>query len=329
MRKAAHKINEMQKLETPVSSFSKSFSILCVRRILKRTADKTEDRETFMKHSIKTRICIAAVLFLSVLFSGCEYTSETPLTVTADQTEAITNSFAEKLVGIYKTHSEENGETIMQIYLIQDQLIAEIEEEYAAYYAMEWTVADSSMNDNGTARKDFTVHSFSGFSNFGAYWDTVRQITVTLTDTGFTLEERNGITTEYMRDNTADPIHIPEKYIELFQDTADTSLAGTWTASTDDGYNMFLQLDSEGNLIWCCKKEGEPIEFHIGIAAAYPETGTIQTISERVGWAQMPWQYDLDFSYAPDGKLTLRNIESDGLLPTDHEIVFYKQTDKE
>lgn len=282
-----------------------------------------------MKNTIKSRICIAAVLFLSVLFSGCEYTSGSPITDTTKQTEVITDSFTKKLVGIYKTHSEENGETIMQIYLLGDLLIAEIEEEYAAYYAMEWIPTDSPKSDNGTASKDFIAHSFSGFSNFGAYWDTVRQITVTLTDTGCEIEDRNGKITAYTRDDTAAPIHIPDKYSELLQDTADTSLAGTWTVSADDGYTMFLRLDSEGNMIWCCKKEGEPIKFYIGTAAVSPETGTIQTISERVGWAQMPWQYDLDYSYDPDGKLTLKNIEPDGLLPTDHAIVFVKQTDKE
>jgi len=282
-----------------------------------------------MKNTIKSRIYIAALLFVSVLFSSCGYTSPGPVTDTAGQTEEMTDTFAKQLVGIYKTQSEENGETILQIYLLGDLLIAEIEEEYAAYYAMEWVPTDSPKKDNSMASRKFTVHSFSGFSNFGAYWDTVPQITVTLTDTGCEMIDENGNRTVYTRDDTAAPIHIPDKYCELLQDTADASLAGIWTAATDDGYTMFLQLDSEGNMIWCCKKEGEPVRFHIGIAAASTETGTIQTISERVGWAQMPWQYDLEYSYGTDGKLTLKNTEQDGLLPTDHAVVFMKQTDKE
>lgn len=282
-----------------------------------------------MVNTKKHRICIAAVLFLSILFTGCESLLDNPDTDTAEHREEITDSFAKQLVGIYKTHSEENGETIMQIYLIQDRLIAETVEEYAAYYAMEWIPVDSTKGDNDTSSKNYTAYSFSGFSNYGAYWDTVRQITVTLTDTGFEMADGNGKTNVYMRDETSAPIHIPDKYSELLRDIADSSLVGSWSASTDDGYTMFLRVDSEGNLIWCCKKEGEPIELHIGIGAAFPKTGTIQTISERVGWAQMPWQYDLDYSYDLDGKLTLKNIESDGLLPTDHAIVFIKQTDKE
>lgn len=282
-----------------------------------------------MKDMKKSRICIATILLFSVLLSSCEYAPKSLNTDTAEQTKETTDSFAKQLVGIYKTNSEENGETIMQIYLIQDRLIAEIEEEYAAYYAMEWIPVDSPKGDNGTASRKFTAYSFSGFSNLGAYWDTVQQITVTLTDTGFEMADGNGKTTVYTRDEASAPIHVPDKYCELLQDTADASLVGNWIASADDGYTIFLQLDSMGNMIWCCKKEGEPIELYIGGAAAFPKTGTIQTISERVGWAQMPWQYDLDYSYNLDGKLTLKNTETDGLLPTDREIVFIKQTDKE
>ncbi len=282
-----------------------------------------------MKHMKKRRICIAAVLLFSVLLSSCEYAPKSPDTDTGEQTEETTDSFAKQLVGIYKTYSEENGEVIMQIYLIQDQLIAEVEEEYAAYYAMEWMAVDSPKGDNGTASKEFTAYSFSGFSNFGEYWDTVQQITVTLTDAGIEMSAVNGKTTVYTRDEASAPIHVPDKYCELLQDTADASLAGNWIASADDGYTIFLQLDSVGNMIWCCKKDGEPIELYIGGAAVSSEAGTVQTISERVGWAQMPWQYNFEYSFDADGRLILKNTEPDGLLPTECAVGFIKYTDKE
>jgi len=282
-----------------------------------------------MTNAHKCRICIAAVLFFSLLFAGCE--SGPDNLDTAEQTEEITDSFAKQLVGIYKTYSEENGETIMQIYLIQDRLIAEIKEEYAAYYAMEWIPVDSPKGDNGTASEKLTAYSFSGFSNYGAYWDFGRQIIVSLTDMGFNITDENGNTTVYIRDESIEPIHSPERYdwflMEFTAEIIPYSLIGQWTRDSSDGYTMFLQLDPDGSMIYCCKKEGEPISVHIGVAAV--ENGTIKTVTEKVGWAEMPWQYDIEYTFAPDGSLILKNPEFGGLLPTEDAVRFIKLTDKE
>ena len=43
----------------------------------------------------------------------------------------------------------------------------------------------------------------------------------------------------------------------------------------------------------------------------------------------MPWQYDLEYTYDSDGKLTLKNTEPDGLLPTDRAVEFIEYTNKE
>lgn len=286
-----------------------------------------------MAYMKKRRIWLAAALLSSVLLAGCVYVPDIQDIDTAEPTDEISGSFAEQLVGIYKTYSEENGETILQIYQIQNRMIAEVEEEYAAYYAMEWIPVDSQKTDNGTESEQYTVYTFSGFSDFGAYWDSGRQITVTLTDTGFEMTDENGDLTAYIRDEGAEPIHIFHRYSWFFQEiaaeTIPDSIIGEWTGASTDGYTMSLQLDADGSMIWCCKKEGEPISVHIGVAAADRETETIKTVTEKVGWADMPWQYDMEYTFDPDGKLILKNPDFGGLLPGDESVGFIKLTDKE
>lgn len=283
----------------------------------------------------KRRTYVAAVLLFAVLLAGCEYVPESPGNDTVELTENLTenqtgeenNFFADRLAGIYKTYSEQNGEVSMQIYHIQDRLIAEVEEEYAAYYAMEWMPVGSPNVNDDRASRDFTVYSFSGFSIFGEYWDDVRQITVTLTDNGFEIADKDGEITVYTRDGTSAPTHDTEKYSGFFEDTVHAALIGEWSASTNDGHSVFLRLDADGNMIWCCKKEGEPIELYIGVAAADSESGMLHTVSERVGWAGMPWQYDFGYTCGTDGKLILRNTEQDGPLPTSEAVEFIKHTE--
>lgn len=45
-----------------------------------------------MVNAKKCRICIAAVLFLSILFTGCESAPDNPDTDTAEHIEEITDS---------------------------------------------------------------------------------------------------------------------------------------------------------------------------------------------------------------------------------------------
>lgn len=143
----------------------------------------------------------------------------------------------------------------------------------------------------------------------------------------------NGERTLYTRDEDAEPIHDSGKYDWFFQETGGEivplALTGGWTGASEDGYVMFLELAADGNMIWFCKKEGEPVFFHIGVAEVDPETGTITTISERVGCADMPGLYDIEYTFAADGTLLLKNPELGGILPGDEAIAFTKTTGKE
>jgi len=288
-----------------------------------RITDDTEDVRVFMPYVKKTRILITAVLLFSVLLAGCENDFEHPDTA----------PFPEKLVGIYKTHSEENGETVMQIYRVQNRLIAEAEEEYAAYYAMEWIPVEAENTDTNAVSGEYTVYTFSGFSDYGEYRDSVYRIRVVLTDTGLEITDEKGNLTAYTRDSGAEPIHIPERYEWFIQENQSEiipdTLLGEWTGYTDDGYTMLLQLEQDGNAMWYCKKDGEPVCVHIGVAAADCERGTIKTVTEKVGWGDMPWLYDIEYTFGTDGKLLLKNPESGGILPVGYAVGFIKSTGKE
>lgn len=292
-----------------------------------------EDRENKMPYIKKQKLFITIVLVCSVLYTGCGYTPVIEDTETEQLSANKTVSFAEQIVGIYKTHSDESAETVMQIYLLDGRLIAEVEEGYAAYYAMEWMPVEPNNTDGDPNSERFVVYTFSGFSNFGEYWDTVQQITLTQTDTGLAIIDEGGNVTAYVRDDTAESIHTTEQcrsfLTEITGEPEKLSLHGQWKAITDDGYAVFLQLDADGRMRWYCKKDGEPIRFNIGVAAQNPEAGTICTVSERVGWAQRPWRCDFKYTYGSSGQLILENAEADGLLPDSSPIEFIKNTYKE
>ena len=52
----------------------------------------------------------------------------------------------------------------------------------------------------------------------------------------------------------------------------------------------------------------------------------MQVMAEKVGWAQMPWLFEFQYSIEADGSLILTNTETNGMLPADHAIQFEKVT---
>ena len=282
-----------------------------------------------MAYMQKHRIDGISILLSLVLLTSCAYVDDLPKDETMESAAEITNTFQERLAGIYKTHSEENGETIMQIYRIQELLIAEVEEEYAAYYAMEWIPEHSQEEVTDVNREEFTVYTFSGFSNEGAYRDNTSHITVTLNETGLEIEEEDGNTTSYICDEEIEPIHNPERYRDLFGNVSDCALTGHWSAVLAEGYALYLRIDADGTMLWSCKKTGQPVTVYIGIASAEQDTGIMQVMAEKVGWAQMPWLFELQYSIGAGGSLILTNTETNGMLPADHAIQFEKVTEQE
>jgi len=279
---------------------------------------------------MKHKRIVTAVLLIPLLFGGC--VNQTDETESQESEIVVENtvSFADRLIGIYRNYSEEAGETVLQVYEIDNMLIAEADEEYAAYYAMELIPADSEVFSGTDADEmSFTAYSFSGFSNYGEYWNDGEKITVKLTPTGFTMTKSDGTVTEYTRDDLLEPIHNSKSnadYLEAVTEFShDPSLTGEWIHRSDGCFMMF-RLDADGNILWCSKKDGEPVSVHIGVSSANPDSGIIVSVSERIGYAEMPYKYDTSYYFNGDGNLVLKNCEPEGLLPTDGEITFVRIT---
>ena len=277
------------------------------------------------------KVRIAAVLLAAVLLGGCAdrvpVPQETPPETMETMAEENGISLAERLAGIYRGESEENGETILQMYRIGGMLIAEVQEEYAAYHAAELIPADPEiLTDPEASEAAVTAYRFSGFSADGAYWEDPETVTVALTESGLTWTEADGSVMEYTRTDSAEPIHTAARYEELPEafpvPSYDPALTGRWEAEAD-GCRMILRLDEDGTLCWFSKKEGEPVSVHIGVWYIETDSGCLVTVTEKVGWAQMPWM-NRTVCTETDKGLLLKNEEAEGLLPTDGTVEFVR-----
>lgn len=271
----------------------------------------------------RTFLVLITVLVLAVLI-GC---SEEP-------DESVLPIFAKQLVGRYRNESEENGETVLEIYWICDTLIAEAEQEYAAYFAAELLPDDPAVLQSTAAESAvFTAYGFSGFSGFGEYWKEAPSVTVTLTQTGLTVTEKNGSDIVFTRDDALESIHIPERYRSDSPDKASAAypetVLGTWMSETPDGCTMMLWLNDDGTLLWYSKTEGTPVSVYMGMGNAEEDEGLIAVTVERIGWSAMPWLYTMEYEWDETGNLLLRNREDDGLLPVNESIAFKQITEME
>jgi len=292
---------------------------------------------------------MAAMLF-TLFAGGCEASDRVPdiedtVSVSEDNSAFTENGaaqsygFAERLAGRYISDNPENGRTDLEVYWINGTLVAEAKQEYAAYFAAELIPKDSEILCNTTAEKaEFTVYAFSGFSNFGEYFDEIPLVTAALTDSGFAITEANGKTVVFTRDESAKPIHYAERLSEMLSQIADTTgytngITGSWTADIAGGYSIALELCGDGSLLLYSKKDGEPIEIYFGVGgiakgtAGSPDILTVA--AERVGYSEMPYIGEFEFELTGTGLLLLKNNEADGLLPTDDEVAFDKDNEKE
>lgn len=287
----------------------------------------------------KTILTLTAALLFTVLAGGCDAPEVPipPISQTSAQPETNRNTspaFAERLAGRYRCEGGESGETNLEIYHLDGTLIAEAEQQYAAYFAAE-LIPDTPdiLNDPEAESACFTVYAFSGFSNFGMYWEETPRITLSETEEGLLLTESDGTAVEFRRDNTLQPLHIPDRYAEYLPPRKEAAypegMTGIWTAEYFGGYRIHLLLSEDGRLRWYCKKEGEPISLFIGIGRAETVSGILTVIAERVGYSSMPWQFSLDYEVTGTGLLILKNKDIDGLLPTEDELVLTQNHEKE
>lgn len=286
-------------------------------------------------------IRLAAILFCLCIFCGCVgSTQSTETHAAAAPTSDISPgetavppsvpTFAEQLVGRYLYDSAENGETVLELYLFDGMLLAEVTQEYAAYYAAELTpVSPAALSGTDRTQAGFTAFPFSGFSDSGAFWEECPQVTVTLCAEGICLTEADGTAVTFLRDETREPTHIADRCAALLPQPSGQpypdGITGTWTAVTEDGSSILLRLNTDGSLLWYCKQETVPVTVYIGVGSVTEDaSGCILTLAaERVGYAQMPWLYCLTLVPTDDG-LRIANHDGDGLLPDAEPLLLTK-----
>jgi len=276
-----------------------------------------------MKHNTVFFRFFLLVLLTAVLSAGCESG------ISGEPAEA---GFAERIAGTYYTCGEgTDGEpdVCLEIYFIDGHLIAEADETYAAYWAMELIPTDEAdLHRPESDTLQVTAFTFSGFSDFGEYWPESEQYTLRITGEGVDFTSADGVTISYLRDDTPEVQHDPERYREVLGEgtgAADAGLVGRWKAETEDGTGISLRVEENGVLYCLCKRDGESVRMHIGLAAVDAERTTLTCMTERVGWADMPWNDVVGYALGTDGRLTLDVPEDCGMLPSGMKIVFEKQ----
>jgi len=212
---------------------------------------------------------------------------------------------------IYGSDETEDSETL-EIKYINGNLILEVSEAYAAYYASELVNYDPEiLADFNAAEISVTAMTFSGFSNDGKYWDPNKYTIKLNEDFGITLVYEDGTSKTYTRNEEAAPIHnSPSYYTEILGNTSDPALTGKWTY-TDNSREMCIIIEENCTFICCDKRGNEPIDLKTG--AYTSEDGIITMIAERCGYAHMP--YNLTYAYSVNGDtLTLTTDEEEIIL---------------
>ena len=141
---------------------------------------------------------------------------------------------------------------------------------------------------------------------------------------------------EFQRDDALAPLHSVEQYAEILPDAPSgypLAMTGVWRNEEVGGQRITLCLHPDGTLLWCGKTEGKPAEIYMGMGvytpAAEGDSGILTMAAERIGYARMPWQYELECTWTPSGELLLQNGDDGGLLPTDQAVVLTQLTEQE
>lgn len=276
-----------------------------------------------MKRSLA--ILITCIL-TAVLCMGC-----------ASDQNPNTPCLAERLVGRYcryGTDTAEEPEMYLDIYFLNGLLIAEGMETQAAYWAMELIPqeeADLYSTESDTIQVE--AHIFSGFSNFGEYWPEKETYNIYINDTGVDFTPAKGNTVHYIRDDTLEPQHNPERYRETLASGEEIAvperLCGIWKGETDNGANVYLTIRTDGTMQCLYKQPGEPVRLRIGLMAVDQDQAVLTCITEQVGWAMMPYEDTVRFTWSEDGSLLLHTTESCAILPCGETVSMQKQSGQE
>jgi len=220
---------------------------------------------------------------------------------------------SDKLCGRYTYGSDETEDSeTLEISYINGNLILEVSEHYAAYYASELTDYDPEVFADFNADEiTVTAHTFSGFSNEGNYWEP-QSYTIRITEDGIMLVYGDGSIKSYIRSDDAEPIHnAPSYYTAILGTEADTSLVGKWIY-TDSDRTLYIMMKENCEFTYCDKREGEPIDLKIG--AFVTGDGAITAFTERCGYANMP--FDFNVNYVLNGDTLTLTIDEKAITLT-------------
>jgi len=106
-----------------------------------------------LTRKLKKLLLLTAALLLSFSAGGCnDPSSPVPEPVPVEEKIPSPPSFVEQLVGRYRYNSEENGDILLELYHINGMLIAEADEEYAAYVAASATPRPTATPKRSTGK---------------------------------------------------------------------------------------------------------------------------------------------------------------------------------
>ncbi len=209
---------------------------------------------------------------------------------------------------------------------VDGTLIGTVDEEFAAYYA-EVIVPDdpqalflpvSQAPEEGIP---VSVRRFSGFSALGEYWDEPDRFRMKLTENAlvFTAEDGGRDFTRTEADDISPRVITEEKgrEIETYYTAGalPAALAGSWGARDEEGDHVLI-IREDGGFIHAVRPADHPVQVYVG-ACRVAEDGTLRCLTERLGWAAMPFEFEYAWETSDGGPLILRPADS----PTE-EIVF-------
>ena len=276
-----------------------------------------------MKNNAKLQILSALFLCALLLLGGCIRRVDSGQPAGQDTAE---ETVLDRICAPVRYSEGADGKETAVYRFLDGTLIGTVDEEFAAYYA-EVIVPDdpqalflpvSQMPEEGIP---VSVRRFSGFSALGEYWDEPDRYRMKLKENAlvFTAENGGKDFTRTAADNLS-PRSITEekgREIETCYGTGalPAALAGSWTAQDDEGDHVLI-IREDGGFIRMVRPADHPVRVYVG-ACRVAEDGILRCLTEQLGWAEMPFEFEYAWEMSDGGPLILRPTDS----PTE-EIVF-------
>ena len=278
-----------------------------------------------MRWNMKTRFCVI-LWTIALLLAGCVRIE--PIPAQTGDPEQEESALSVLCTGVYEDTAPDGTAEIARFYAVGDVLLCEVDEVHAAYYAEEIRPEDpslllapvSSLPPDGIP---VTVRRFSGFSNFGEYWDGGAAYRMEFTPEGVVFHAQDG-GEDYARTRSGaeDSGIIGQKREEL------RSLLGTepgpdpappvgsWVSGA-----RTLVLREDGGILYSFREEGHPVRVYAGAYGIGPD-GRLVCLTKRIGWADMPFEGSYRWALEDGNALVLRSDEAQDPILAEAEIRF-------